>query len=231
MGATRRFGFSLPLSNSGSHTFAHAALETRALAAIDCSARVMAAETVSGSMSISVTFSSFSIPTISQSTTNTAAATTLSGYNTSSITQQEVGIKITVKPLIGNDGSVQLDLKQEISDVGPEVTIDNNKQNVILKRTTSSFITAKSGEILVLGGLQKKSNKKSTNRLGPIPILGDLLGSRSRSEERTELVFFLRPIVLTNTVADNSEAYKRLEELPKKPREEVKQELGLPHSP
>jgi general secretion pathway protein D len=170
------------------------------------------------------------IPTITQSTSSTAATTT-GPYNTSSITQQEVGITITVKPLIGTDGSVQLDLKQEISDVGDPVTIDGNIQNIILKCTTSQFITAKSGEILVLAGLQKKTNAKSTNRLGPIPFLGDLFGTRTHKDQRDELIFFLRPTVLTNTPTDNAPAFNEVDQLPKKQRDDIKNTLGLPTEP
>ena len=166
-------------------------------------------------------------PTITGSTSSNASIGASNPYTSSTISQQEVGITVTVTPLIGTDGSVQLDLKQEISDVGDEVKIDNNVQNVILKRTTSSFITAQSGEILVLGGLQKRTNTKSTNRLGPIPFLGDLLGTRSRGEERTELVFFLRPTVLTNTAADNATALKEVDQFPAKHRDLVKDALGV----
>jgi general secretion pathway protein D len=171
------------------------------------------------------------IPTITGSTTSNASAGAANPYTTSSITQQEVGITITVKPLIGTDGSVQLDLKQEISDVGDPVTIDGNIQNIILKRTTSSFITAKSGEILVLGGLQKKTNVKSTNRLGPIPFLGDLFGTRTRKDQRDELIFFLRPIVLTNTPEDNAPAFQEVDQLPKQQRDGIKSTLGVPIGP
>ncbi len=167
-------------------------------------------------------------PIISGSTTSPGASTgTNLGYNSSSITQQEIGITITVKPLIGTDGSVQLDLKQEISDVGDTVKVDANTQYVILKRTTSSFITAKSGEILVLGGLQKKAEGKSTSRFGPIPFIGDLFGARTRTNHRTELVFFLRPTVLTNTSMDNAPALEEVEHFPAKQRDAVKQVLGV----
>lgn len=161
-------------------------------------------------------------PTINSVTSSTAGQATV-GATTSSITQQEIGLTITVKPLIGNDGSVQLDLKQELSDTGDPVTIDGNVQNVINKRRTQSFITAKSGEILVLGGLQKKTNKRSSSRFGPFPFIGDLLGARTRDELRTELIFFLRPIVLTNTAADNISALKQVDEFPNK--DAVLQEL------
>ena len=66
-----------------------------------------------------------------------------------------------------------------------------------------------------------------TNRLGPIPFLGDLLGTRKADDTRTDLVFFLRPYVLTNTPVDNTEAMNRLQQSPQKT--EVEEALkGLP---
>ncbi|MFA6959333.1 MAG: secretin N-terminal domain-containing protein [Opitutaceae bacterium] len=155
-------------------------------------------------------------PTITGITTSTASSATTAGTTSSTVSQQEIGITITVTPLIGNDGSVQLDLKQEISDTGDPVTIDGNVQNVINKRKTQSFITAKSGDILVLGGLQKKATTRSTSRLGPIPFIGDLFGTRTHEDRRTELIFFLRPTILTNTTVDNAPALNQVDQLPNK---------------
>lgn len=136
-----------------------------------------------------------------------------SGY-TSNVTYKDIGINLTVKPLIGHDGSVQLDIKQEVNDILGEITIDGNAQPIIGSRTTQSFVSVGSGEIVVLGGLQRKALTKSTSRLAGIPILGDLLGKRSRENTRTDLVFFLRPYVLTNTPVDNAEAMERLKTSP-----------------
>ena len=138
-------------------------------------------------------------------TTNNSA----SGY-TSNVTYKDIGINLTVKPLIGKDGSVQLDIKQEVNDILDNVTIDGNSQPVIGSRTNNTFVSVNSGDIIVLGGLQRKSTNKSTSRLAGIPIIGDLLGARSREDTRTDLVFFLRPYVLTNTPVDNTEAMERL---------------------
>jgi len=132
-----------------------------------------------------------------------------SGY-TSNVTYRDIGIQLTVKPLIGNDGSVQLEIKQEVNDILGDVLIDGNAQPIIGSRTTESFVSVASGEIVVLGGLQRKSQSKSTSRLAGIPLIGDLFGKRSRDSSRTDLVFFLRPYVLTNTPADNTEAMERL---------------------
>lgn len=165
--------------------------------------------------------------------TSTPTTGTGTGFSTSSQVQQtEIGTTITVKPLIGIDGSVQLDIKMEISEVGDIVRIDNNDQYVISKRKANSYTTAKSGEILVLGGMQRKKNGKSTNRLGPIPIIGDLFGQRTRNDQRTDLLFFLRPLVLTNVAtADNAETMQRVEKFDPRQRDDLKQKLDPSFTP
>jgi general secretion pathway protein D len=161
----------------------------------------------------------------------TSTPSTNGNSTSSQVQQQEIGTTITVKPLIGNDGSVQLDIKMEISEVGDKVLVDNNTQYVIGKRTANSYTTAKSGEILVLGGMQRRKTGKSTNRLGPIPIIGDLLGARTREDQRTDLLFFLRPIVLTNTAADNAEALKRVNGFEPNQKDPLKEKLDPNYVP
>jgi general secretion pathway protein D len=162
-------------------------------------------------------------PVVTGSTTAPTGST--DGLSRSStVTQTEIGTRVTVTPLIGYDGSVQLEIKQDIQDVAGTVIVDGNEQYIISKRETESFITAKSGEIIVLSGLQKRANNKTTGRLGPIPFIGDLLGSRSRREDRTELILFVRPTVLTNTPADNEQAMRQIELMPN--RDAVKKTLS-----
>ncbi len=169
-------------------------------------------------------------PVISGTTATPTSGGTATGFSTqSNITPQEIGTKITVKPLIGIDGTVQLDIKQDISDVTGTVQIDNNTQYIIGKRQTTSYITARSGQIYVLAGYQKDKDSRNTTRLGPIPIIGDLLGSRTRANNRVELVIFLRPVVLTNSVADTTEAMKRVEKLDQK--EIIKERLDPSYVP
>jgi general secretion pathway protein D len=167
-------------------------------------------------------------PTISSYLNDSTTGTTggIGGYR-STVGQQEIGIELIVTPLIGTDGSVQLEIEQNVDDVLGEIEIDGNPQPRIGKRNTNSFVSARSGEIIVIGGLQRTSKSKSTSRLGPIPIIGDLLGNRSRANERTDLVFFLRPTVLTNTAADTAEALERVESFPEKQREPVREALKL----
>ena len=149
-----------------------------------------------------------------------------SATTSSTVTQQQIGTTLTVTPFIGNDGSVQLNLVQDVSDVTGTVTVDGNTQYIIGTRQTTQYVTAKSGEIIVLGGFRKRTNAKSTSRLGPIPIIGDLFGTRTRDNRHQELVFFLRPTILTNTPSDNLETMKRVDALPT--RDEIRKEVD-PH--
>jgi general secretion pathway protein D len=130
------------------------------------------------------------------------------------VNNREIGITLEVKPLIGVNGSVQLEIKQTVEDIIDRTTIDGNDQPIIGKRETESFISVRNGEIIVLGGLQRDTSSRQTNRLGPIPIIGDLFGTRTRSKEKQDLIFFLRPIVLTNTPTDNAEALRRIQGVP-----------------
>jgi general secretion pathway protein D len=143
------------------------------------------------------------IPARSSRVSTIAAQT---GQITSTVSQRDIGIQLKVLPLIGKDGAVQLQVSQSVEDILGSTILDGNDQPIIGRRTTDSFVSALSGEIVVLGGLQRKVTTKSTSRLGPIPILGDLLGSSTDLEEKQELIIFLRPYVLNGTAVDNLDA-------------------------
>jgi general secretion pathway protein D len=140
-------------------------------------------------------------------TGSTTAATT--GQVTSTVSQRDIGITLKVLPLIGKDGSVQLQVSQSVEDILGTTILDGNDQPIIGRRTTDSYVSALSGEIVVLGGLQRTVTTKSTSRLGPIPIIGDILGSSTNLEEKQELIIFLRPYVLNSSAVDNLDALSR----------------------
>ncbi|MBA3848722.1 MAG: type II secretory pathway, component PulD [Opitutus sp.] len=159
-----------------------------------------------------------------------AGSGTTNNTFSSNVTYKDIGIELKVKPLIGVDGSVQLEITQEVNDILGNINIGGNDQPRIGRRSTESFVSARSGQIIVIGGLQRSSQSRNTSRLGPIPILGDLLGARSREDTRTDLVFFLRPTVLTNTAADNVPALQQVDQLPKEQRERLYKALRQPAS-
>lgn len=134
---------------------------------------------------------------------------TTTGASTSTVSQRDIGIQLKVLPLIGKDGSVQLQISQSVEDILGTTQLDGNAQPIIGRRTTDSYVSAMSGEIVVLGGLQRTVTTKSTSRLGPIPIIGDIFGSSTNTEEKQELIIFLRPYVLNNSAVDNLDALAR----------------------
>jgi general secretion pathway protein D len=140
-------------------------------------------------------------------TGSTIAAQT--GQITSTVSQRDIGIQLKVLPLIGKDGAVQLQVSQSVEDILGSTILDGNDQPIIGRRTTDSYVSAMSGEIVVLGGLQRTISTKSTSRLGPIPFLGDLFGSSTVLEEKQELIIFLRPYVLNGSAVDNLDAISR----------------------
>lgn len=159
--------------------------------------------------------------------TSTGGNTVGAGYR-SNVSSKDIGISLKVKPLIGNDGSVQLEITQDVNDVLGEIQIDGNPQPRIGRRSTKNFVSVRSGDIVVLGGLQRTSKSKNSSRLGPIPFLGDLFGKRHREDTRTDLVFFLRPTVLSNTAADNATALQQIDRLPPKERDPIREAIGQP---
>lgn len=140
---------------------------------------------------------------------DTVSTTTGTGTNPSalrsSITQQEAGIELKIKPLIGADGTVQLEISQTFNAFGPDVALgDGLTQPSVNKREAKSFLNVGDKEVVVLGGYQSHSRNRSKSRLGPIPIIGDLLGPRSNTISRTELMVFIRPHVI-RTVGETTE--------------------------
>lgn len=145
----------------------------------------------------------------------TGTTTTPTGGNlatSSNVSQRDIGIELKVLPLIGQDGSVQLQVSQKVEDILGTVQLDGNEQPRIGRRETQSFVSARSGEIIVLGGLQRSQQTETTTRLGGIPLIGDLLGGSRTEDTKTELLIFLRPYVLAGTPADNADAFRRLDD-------------------
>jgi general secretion pathway protein D len=168
-------------------------------------------------------------PIITGSTTTPGATTTTSGLvSSSTVTYKDIGIDVKVTPLIGDDGSVQLEIDQKVDDVVSTVTIDNNSQPIIGHREATSFVNVTDGQMIVLGGLQQTKHTTNQTKLGfiyEIPIISQLLGGRTHEEDRTELLLFVRPHIIPPNDA-SKDAKASINQLTDK--EQVKRYLDEP---
>jgi len=142
------------------------------------------------------------LPVITGSTSEPLASgttATASFAQSSTVTYKDIGITLKVTPLIGDDGSIQLNIDQTVDNQGPSVTIDGNSQPSINHREATSFINAQSDELVLLGGFQSSTRSLDRQKEGilfEIPILSNLFGYRTNDTERSELLIFLRPHIL-----------------------------------
>ncbi|MFM8469981.1 MAG: secretin N-terminal domain-containing protein [Limisphaerales bacterium] len=123
------------------------------------------------------------------------------GFGTQQQIQQlQIGINMSVLPLITSDGLVVLDINQTIEGENGTVQIDANlKVPKTVRHTAQAKVAVKDGETIILGGLIRTAKTKSKSGvpvLKDIPGLGALFSSTSESPTRKELMVLLRPTVL-----------------------------------
>jgi general secretion pathway protein D len=137
------------------------------------------------------------VPFITGQFTNTGTATT-NPFQT--IERKDVGITLRIKPQIGEGGTVRMQIFQEQSSVKAETAAGTtNAGPSTTKRSIESTIVVDDGQIIVLGGLIEDRFTETKNKvplLGDIPILGALFRSENRTRRKTNLMVFLRPMIM-----------------------------------
>ena len=137
------------------------------------------------------------VPFVTGQYTNTGTSTT-SPFQT--IERKDVGITLRIRPQIGEGGTIRMVIFQESSSVASTTAVGTgNAGPTTNKRSIESTVVVDDGAILVLGGLiedRYTDNKSKVPLLGDIPYVGGLFRSENRSKTRTNLMVFLRPVVL-----------------------------------
>lgn len=164
----------------------------------------------------------FFVSGIKNDTTSSAATTTNSPEV--ELTSYFSGISLDVTPQISDDGDVILHIHpivSEVTDQVKEFTLGDADFSLPLAlrdvRESDSVVRARSGQVVVLGGLmQKSSSAVDTKRpwLGYIPIVDTFFKTKSRSNTKTELVILLRPLVVgSDTWQREVEKFKEMPSL------------------
>ncbi len=154
------------------------------------------------------------VPFITGQFTQTGTAAT-NPFQT--IERKDVGLTLRIRPQIGEGGAIRMTIFQEQSAVQPQaVAGTSNAGPSTTKRSIEGTVTVDDGQILVLGGLIEDrfvTNKSKVPLLGDIPVLGALFRSESRERRRTNLMVFIRPIVLRDGESANRLSTDRYDQI------------------
>ena len=132
-------------------------------------------------------------------------STTTTGQTTSTTAEQvqfiDVGIQLSVTPIINEDGYVTMKIKPEVSSVVRTLeTPSKNKIPIVDTSTAETNVLVKDGSTVIIGGLRKNQKQFSNDQIpwiGRIPLVGELFKRRNKDDEVDELVVFITPHVVT----------------------------------
>lgn len=131
------------------------------------------------------------------------------------------GIALDVTPQIGDDNDVTLHVHPTVTEVEEKVKsvkLNNDEYTLPLAvstvRETDSIIRARSGQIVVIGGLMQNKSLETTSKvplLGDIPLIGALFRQKSKSVVQSELVILIQPRII-----DTQLSSERIDQLNKR---------------
>jgi len=141
------------------------------------------------------------IPIQTGSYSNLTSGTASSAFNT--YDRVDVGLTLHVKPQITDGGILKLQLYTEDSAIvnGTTNATTNPAGPQFTKRSIQSTVLADNGEIIVLGGLMQDNYQVSNSKvplLGDIPWIGQLFRSEQKNRNKTNLMVFLRPVIIND---------------------------------
>ena len=154
------------------------------------------------------------VPFVTGQFTNTNSGTgSVNPFQT--IERKDVGLTLKVKPQISENGTVKLTIFQEVSSVQAS-SINSASGLITNKRSIESNVLVNDGSVVVLGGLlsdEYSGNQEKVPGLGDLPLLGYLFKADSRSRKKTNLMVFLRPVVVRDAAAAESYSTDRYEQM------------------
>lgn len=146
-------------------------------------------------------------------TTTAGADQSTAVVGTQSVEYRDAGVILTVTPRIGERGTVALDVKQEVNDIGPQEPPTGSRR--IIKREAETSVVLLNNQTLVLGGLIR--DRRSTEDRGipvmkNIPLIGYLFSSKGQQVQKTELLILITPRVIGTALdgARITEEYRQL---------------------
>ena len=156
------------------------------------------------------------VPFVTGQYTNSSAggsSATVTPFQT--IERKDVGLTLKVKPQISENGTVKLSIYQEVSSVQAS-SLNSSTGLITNKRSIESNVLVEDGAIVVLGGLLQDEFAGSNDRvpgLADIPLFGALFKSEARSRKKTNLMVFLRPVVVRDAAGSEALSAARYDQM------------------
>ena len=154
------------------------------------------------------------VPFVTGQYTNTGSATaSVNPFQT--VERKDVGLTLRMRPQINEDNTVKMTLFQEVSAIDPS-SVNNINGPITNKRSLETSVVVNDGAIIVLGGLlqdEYSGNVEKVPVLGDIPVVGNLFKSEVRTRKKTNLMIFLRPVVIRDQSTSDALSYDRYEEI------------------
>jgi general secretion pathway protein D len=147
-----------------------------------------------------------------QYTANNSSSGAVNPFQT--IERKDVGLTLRVKPQISENGTVKMQIFQEVSSIDSKSS--SSAGLITNKRSIESSVLVDDGSIVVLGGLLQDDTINSQEKvpgLGDIPFFGSLFRSEARSRKKTNLMVFLRPVVVRDGNATEALSLGRYEQM------------------
>jgi len=132
----------------------------------------------------------FPIPIVQSSTSNSVT-----------IQFKEFGIRLRFTPVITGNGTIKMDLHQEVSTIDStnSITLNGFFIPALSTRRAETNVELKPGQTFLVAGLLDNRETKQLQKMpiiGDIPILGTLFKSRKENKSNTELVMFVTPEII-----------------------------------
>ena len=126
-------------------------------------------------------------------------STTVGGQLQTTVSYQDVGVKLVTTPRVNSDEVITLSLTPEVSTLGAPVTSGGQQAFIVNTRNADTVLTVADGKTIVLGGLIDRSERTTILKvplLGDIPILGELFRSSDTTTAETEVIFMITPQIV-----------------------------------
>jgi general secretion pathway protein D len=153
------------------------------------------------------------VPFLTGQYTNSGSGSTTNPFQT--IERKDVGITLRIKPQISENGTIKMTIFQEVSSVD-SASVNSTTGLVTNKRSLESNVVVEDGAVVVLGGLLQDTQASNQNRvpgLASIPFFGALFRSETKNRAKTNLMVFLRPVIVRDGASTEALSLARFENM------------------